>query len=312
MEQVLPDEVQALRFVRGGCGYYTFELDSFRDFINEVIPRFPIVGDTVNALRADRCQYIWRGMRDPGWSLQSSLSRFASSAVKTEGEQWQLDVVRLTIEQLIEYMNGLRGLGHLTRDHDRLFAHLQHHRDSRSFHTLFFRDTPPDLRHLILDLFAHGQHHYLYTPFLDWSLAPAVALYFAFEETDSRPNGVGHRVVYALNQTLVEKICDPEIQHDADDVMFIHSMAHSNPRIVGQAGLFSYVPAHVPVNHWVVQRCENTEYRNKPVLLRFLIRNYQRNHCLEYLESCNVHARTLLPDQIGAAKYANYRSEATR
>ncbi|MBL8212439.1 MAG: FRG domain-containing protein [Bryobacterales bacterium] len=302
----------SVKCTRAGCGYYTFEVEGFSAFIRDVAPLF--VSPRIQLgpdMRVEGQEFVWRGMRDPSWFLQSSLSRAASKEIVSKGEQWQKDVSELTTRHLMEFINHLRGLSLLDRKHDDLYALLGRH--IGKFYTSFdnvLESMDQDLRSLTLELFALGQHHGLYTPFLDWTYIPLIALYFAFVEQDDRVDGVGHRVVFALNKTAVERMCPPNEVTAREGIRFVGSMAHDNPRIVGQAGLFTFVPPHLPVDQWVVARCDRPPEERWPVLLRFLIRNSGRKKCLDELNTLNINSRTVFPDRFGSALHANFRLES--
>jgi hypothetical protein len=203
----------------------------------------------------------------------------------------------------------LRGLNLLTREHDQLYALLIKHMDQQheTFLTVLQEMSAAQLR-LTVELFALGQHHGLHTPFLDWTSVPLTALYFAFEQPDDRVDGVGYRVVFALNKTELERLCPSKEAKGPDDIMVLDSMAHDNPRIIAQSGLFTFIPAHMPVDQWVVSRCKT---HDTPVLIRFLIRNKNRSHALSEMDSLNINARTVYPDRFGAALHSNYLSESS-
>ncbi|MEI9966923.1 MAG: FRG domain-containing protein [Candidatus Moraniibacteriota bacterium] len=159
-------------------------------------------------------------------------------------------------------------------------------------------------RRLVFELFAQGQHHELSTPLLDWSRSPQVALFFAFEELDSRIDDEGCRVVYALNRTIIERRAPPTSVIKENGIMFFESMGHRNPRLIGQSGLFTFSPSHLSIEKWVIDN-----YINKPdlpILLRFMIRNKARKECLADLDLMNIHSRNLFPDLIGVGRAANY------
>jgi hypothetical protein len=296
--------------VRAGYGYYTFEVDSYVEFIHRIAPLFVNTRlKTGVAPHSERQHFVWRGMADPSWTLQSSLSRFASRTVKSTGDEWRKAVSDMTTLHLIEFLNQLRGLGLLNRQHDSLHARLREGvRQPNSFLNLLdsMNDEHANLLH---ELFALGQHHGLLTPFLDWTAIPLIALYFAFELFDERKDGVGDRVVFALNRTAVEKL-SPE-PNDPKALRFRESIAHDNPRVVPQAGLFTFSPEHQPVDEWVVQTCKARKDPPKaPVLIRFLIRNIDRKACLDQLSATGIHARTVFPDRFGAALHSNFRLES--
>jgi hypothetical protein len=291
------EEIASIERVRSGHGYYTYRIESYDSFIKDVAPLFISTKD----------EFVWRGMRDSSWQLESSLSRQFSRLHK-RGIEWQKTVSNLTTLQMSEFLNQLRGLSILKPVHDDLYYELQKElgKNYLSFLTVISKMEPRH-KHLIYDMFSLGQHHGLYTPFLDWTKVPLIALYFAFAETDSRPDGEGYRVVYALNKTKIEEICPPFEIHGETSILFLGSTAHDNPRIIGQAGLFTFVPAHMPVENWVVQRFPADE--DAPILIRFLIRNEKRWDCLANLYSLNIHSRTIFPDLQGAAALSNYLIE---
>lgn len=247
--------------------------------------------------------FVWRGMMTPTWVLQSSLSRELAK-MPLRGIEWKTQATIITIRHLRCYLEQLRGLSQLTREHGALYAALE--REERQNYPSFI-DVIQNLKQFertILELFAMGQHHKMLTPFLDWTTTPAIALYFAFENLDPRPDGVGERVVYALNRTVIEEECPRTGSPKDDDVVFMDSMAYDNPRIIGQSGLFSWIPANAPLDRWVVGR-QNFQRTSRAVLIRFLIPNRDRIQCLRQLELSGVDARKIYPDLEGAATNAN-------
>src|SRR5689334_21821219 len=104
---------------RAGFGYYTFAVESYRDFIYHIAPLFvkarPVAAHERRTLAHE---FVWRGHTDPKWILQSSLSRFASREVRTEdSHEWQREVSRMTTNHLITFLLHLRGTGVLNREH---------------------------------------------------------------------------------------------------------------------------------------------------------------------------------------------------
>lgn len=294
-----------VRCIRAGYGYYTFEVSSYSAFIHEVAPAF-----VANEYGGERQTFIWRGMRDPAWTLQSSLSRFASQHVKSNWPMWQRTVSRMTTGHLIEFMKNTRGLDCLNREHDQLYVELLRHSHESYWSFLdVLTQLSDEQQNLVHELFSFGQHDGLLTPFLDWTAIPLIALYFAFCEPDQRADGVGDRVVFALNRSAVEAHCPQGFTAGADGILLKESMAHANPRIVPQAGLFTFVPAHLPVDQWVVSTAKRAGMADFPVLIRFLIRNGSRSECMNELASCGIHARTIFPDRFGAALNSNFRLE---
>lgn len=61
------------------------------------------------------------------------------------------------------------------------------------------------------ELWSVGQHHGLFTPILDWSASPYVALYFAFAEEDPKgeePNPF--RAIYGINRSFISDLADEQ------------------------------------------------------------------------------------------------------
>jgi hypothetical protein len=301
------------RCIRAGFGYYTFEVDSYSIFIRDVAPLFVRTSLPFDeGTQMESQEFVWRGMRNPAWMLQSSLSRFASDHIRSTGLAWQRAVSKMTTKHLIEALNQHRGLGLLNREHDELHQLLGRHLgvDHNSFLSVLSAMSPSQIN-LTRELFSLGQHHGLLTPFLDWTTVPLIALYFAFEQDDERRDGEGFRVVFALNKTAVEKFCPPHEAQGPESIFFLNSMAHDNPRVVAQNGLFTFVPAHLPVDQWVVAKCMTLSTPvTTPILIRFLIRNSKRIQCLQELAASNIHARSVFPDRFGAAQYSNFRMES--
>jgi len=285
---------------RPGHGYYTFEVEDFSTFIHEIAPLFT---DT-------HYDFVWRGARNPDWKLQSSLSR-RLAALKKPGMEWQKGVSEITVKHVLNFIVQLRGLNVLKTEHDEIYHFLLNNLE-RGYHTFLtvLKKMTSEQLHLTNELFALGQHHGLATPFLDWTTVPLIALFFAFHEPDEpgkSADGVGSRVVYALNRSLVEKYCPSNEAHGPDSILFLGSLAYDNPRIIGQAGLFTFVPAHLPVDEWVVTHFPHSE--KGPLLMRFLIRNKGRDECLASLDKMNLNGRTIYPDREGAAIHGNYLLE---
>jgi len=284
--------------VRFGDGYYTFEVDGFRTFIDDIAPQF---------LKPKRDRFVWRGSRNPSWGLTSSLTRVLNEH-QAKRLSWKEEIGGLTTRHAIQSIELLRGLDILKERHDALYRTLT---DISTRRIYCFRTVLKSLglenEQLICELFATGQHYGLLTPFLDWTDLPAIALFFAFagEDDANQPAGVGNRVVYALNHSWVTEVCPPGAIGDDDDILFMSAMAHDNPRIIAQQGLFTFIPAHVSIDEWVVRKYRRAADVTRPALIRFLIHNEERAECLNHLASLNIQERTLFPDLHGAATRAN-------
>jgi hypothetical protein len=282
-----------------GNGYFTFNVDSYETFIHDIIPQFLTIDSN----------YVWRGMMDPAWDLHSSLSRQLAKMpipISSTNHDWKIAATQATIQQLLYYIENLRGLTKLEPAIGELYACLNDELRKKQISFLDTLDNLSSYQKIIIELFAIGQHHKMLTPFLDWTTTPLIALYFAFEEIDpQRPNGVGDRVIYALNRKKIEEECPLGHRPSDDWVIFTNSMANDNNRIIGQNGLFTYIPASEPLDRWVVGR-PNFVGSQEPVLIRFLIQNKDREKCMKELSFTGIDARSVYPDREGAALKANY------
>lgn len=162
------------------------------------------------------------------------------------------------------------------------------------------------------ELWAHGQHHGLNTPLLDWTLSPYVALFFAFEKEDD-DDGTDSRVVFALDRTRIEKKSAEleliEGQSKDDLVRIFQPESGSNRRLLSQAGLFTISPYKHTITSWISTYFDSEAESAKllsQVVFKVHIPNREREECLRHLNSMNINHASLFPDLIGASQHTNY------
>lgn len=218
-------------------------------------------------------EYVFRGHRRNDWLLESTLTRI----LKQKPDPAKRRVVHL--ENFKFAVRGRRG------------------------------PTPPVIKDDDENAWwALGQHQGLATPLLDWTLSPYAALFFAFYE--SVPGDETEtRVVFALQEKAVtlksKKIREKDPNSD-DTILFYRPMSDENQRLVNQAGLFSRSPDNSDIESWVRRHFQG---EHPATLLKFHIRNEEREECLKALGRMNLNYSTLFPDLFGASKYANMKLE---
>ncbi|MBB4253033.1 FRG domain-containing protein [Rhizobium sp. BK008] len=244
--------------------------------------------------RASR-EMIYRGQRGCDWPLASTLARqFNGGAIPVAKRQWLLEQFELS----------MRG---------------------RGYDLSIFGD-----EHAEIEKWAIGQHYGLYTPLLDWTRSPFVALYFAFNRVDD-PDINPSRAVFCLNMTALK-------DEFADDRLFREPRGHNNTRLVNQAGLFTLTPRgednlaafiidrlmdeEIIVSEPVTRTLEGVDASTeekvreyevsddlanqiKQYICKIHIPNVDRLGCLDMLRKMNIHNGSLFPDAQGASLYCN-------
>lgn len=283
--------------VRSLPGYHTYQLDDYRHFNRVVDRNF-----------AGNRQYVWRGHAQAEWRLESTLARELMQGLPKDAAEainWPRKVTQQTQNHLVTYLKQLSRVEPLELEYRNLFDKVvgEQSKNHSSFLATIEQLSPQE-KGLLFEVLANAQHHKLFTPLLDWSESPFVALHFAFAKEEPK-DGVGERVVYALNRELVKRLSRQGDGLREDSIYFVESLAFGNPRIVGQAGLFTYCPSHNSIEDWVVAMCEKAPLSEHPALLRFRIGNKLRTECLDWLNAMNVNYPTIYPDWEGAALAAN-------
>jgi hypothetical protein len=221
-----------------------------------------------------KTQLIYRGHRRYDWPLTPSLGRFDERRIITE---------EVAAAQIRLFRRAVRG-----RIRDSALVD-----DDESY-----------------ELWSVGQHHGLYTPLLDWTYSPYVALFFAFEQPDKAGElDNPYRAIYVLNKTHVEA------EEMCPDVSVLEPRKDDHGRLVNQAGLFTYSGYGNTLENFLIQSLHDevlkgvSEDDEAAVLAKYIckiyIPNEDRIECLRHLRMMNVHHASLFPDLLGAAQYCN-------
>lgn len=221
-----------------------------------------------------RTQLVFRGSRRFDWSLTPSLGRLDSRGIVEQ---------QVAEAQLKLFRHAIRG-----RISDHALVEIDEENTK--------------------ELWSVGQHHGLHTPLLDWTYSIYVALFFAFEKSDSTKENP-YRAIYVLNKSYVE--------HDGHcpEVNIVEPRKDDHGRLVNQAGLFTLSAYGDTLENVLINSLKDEvlgevdEDKEDEELARYLckiyIPNQDREECLRHLRMMNVHHASLFPDLIGAASYCN-------
>lgn len=218
-------------------------------------------------------QYIFRGHRKNEWKLESSLRRMLSEFYPGKQSDW--NVKKHNIYD--SFMSNIRGRSNIP------FGPLEPNED---------------------EIWALGRHYGLYTPLLDWTRSPYVALFFAlWKTTDS---GDGFRALWALHVSDIEKInCEHRKKGAAKLVDIINPMTNETSRLVNQNGLFLNIPLNLDLEAWVNEGIDTKEITLNKISFPEKI----RNNTIAILNNMNINNLSLFPDLAGASLHSNYQFE---
>jgi len=230
---------------------------------------------------------IYRGQADAAWPVLSRLDRHAR----------KYPTKRVPVGNTVQVIPGPPAT---SAEHLRAFQQAALGKRGPN---------PPELTED--EWWALAQHHGLATPMLDWTLAPFVALFFAFEDArvparTGRPKAPRRRAVWTLSMSCIESG-----QGDEDVAPRVYGpMKDLTPRLANQSGVFLRMPHGLELERYVRNRFaeENTAIQGDvagATLERITMPDRGRVECLQLLNKMNINRATLFPDLDGAAHYVN-------
>lgn len=211
--------------------------------------------------------YIFRGQADFDWKFESGLTRAMRNSYPNASASQMKSLAR---QHLHAFKQNIRG------------------RCSLDIGT-----APEDT------LWALGQHFGLYTPFLDWSRSPYVALFFSM----FGPCKSGRRALWAIFESDIETIWPPKGKKKG--LRTVQPLGHDNQRLVNQNGLFLDVPVGKCADD-LIKAATETEW---VTMYKIDFSDSIRNDVLSALNNMNINHASLFPDLIGSSLLANFQLE---
>ncbi|MFC7356695.1 FRG domain-containing protein [Jejudonia soesokkakensis] len=208
-------------------------------------------------------RFCFRGHADANWNLESTLTRAVNK------KMLEKDVNKLVKEHIINFKQNLRGR-----------SKLKLNKISEN------------------EVLAIGQHFGLYTPLLDLSESPYVALFFALQGHSNS----GNRCLWAFSENFINDI-KIALGENKNQFELVKPISHDNPRLVSQQGLF----IRIPVEKAFEEVIKEVKSSSKGVqVFKIVFDDSIKNDSLASLNNMNINNLTLFPDFIGASNHANY------
>lgn len=222
---------------------------------------------TINENFANWPDYIFRGQAQSDWKLESSLTR----ALKKLTFSNKLALVKSHFRKFQLEIRGRRGGNPRNLNND--------------------------------EIWALGQHFGLYTPLLDWSQSPYVALFFSL--IGSNNSETGKRTLWALNESDIETIKEhyknKSIEKLKWDIEIINPILDENERLVSQNGLFTKLGIETDIETFVNEGPD----LNWITLFKINFPESLRDELLNHLNLMNINYSSLFPDLFGSSMNTN-------
>jgi hypothetical protein len=213
-------------------------------------------------------EYIFRGQAQDNWLLESTLSR----ALKTVKARNKKQLVTDHLRNFSLEIRGRRG------------------------------DNPRSLTEN--ELWALGQHFGLFTPLLDWTESPWIALFFSLSSIEK--SETGKRALWALHKNDIPRINASYKKKKVDfknwTVDLIEPTIDENSRLVNQRGLFTKIDVSNDIEQWVTKSPKVGDW---VTLYKITYPDTLRQKALTYLNLMNINYSSLFPDLYGSSKNTN-------
>lgn len=218
------------------------------------------------------CEMLFRGQRNASWGLTPSIARMTEAG--TYQEDW-------ATRHLENFKYSIRGRTKI----------------------------PVSQMGSADEIWALGQHYGLWTPLLDWSHSPFVAMFFAMHEEDpkhEKPKNYS-RAIFGLNKSNLETFLPEDL--------FVNPLSSDHDRLISQDGLFTLSPSgETSLETTIINSlAENEIDVDDPLVLKDYIFKLhipietedERQDCLMALRRMNLHFANLYPDLTGSSLHCN-------
>lgn len=246
-------------------------------------------------------EYIYRGQSKEEYKLISTLDRFLNKYYE-ESKINRVMQIKYRNFYIKKHLQGFRKL-------------IRGHVDSDEYFTN--------------DLFTWtlGQHYGLYTPYLDWTDKPYIALFFAAlenHENDCCLYCLNRNYINILNEFVREfppkkyietykldeedkKYLGIDFKCETNELRIIDPMTNNNKRLSAQLGCFTKTPHGESIEEWIDLITEDYDnHKSGKFLLKIKIDANLKKDILKFLDNANINYSSIYPDLEGISKYCNY------
>lgn len=214
---------------------------------------------------------LFRGQRNGSWALTPSIARLSPHGTYSEKD---------AADQLDTFKYSIRG-----------------------------RTKVPVSQLSEEDVWALGQHYGLWTPLLDWSRSPFVAMFFAMSDpnpNDESPKNYS-RAIFRINRTKLSEHMDYDF--------FINPLSSDHDRLISQDGLFTLSPSgETTLESEIIDALaeKGVDVDQPDVLKQFICKIHvpvesevDRKKAILALRRMNLHFANLYPDLEGSSMHCN-------
>jgi len=210
--------------------------------------------------------FIFRGHANSNWLLESTIARSIKKFYPSEK-----DPSLLIRAHLDSFKINIRGKSSIN-----------------------FKDVSDN------EIWALGQHFGLYTPLLDFTRSPYVALFFALQGQSES----GKRCIWALEEHQIDLL--NVAKERKDKLEMVVPLTNDNQRLVSQQGLFLKIPSDCSIEDLI---SKYNYSRAGTAFYKLTFDDIFREDALLILQNMNINELTLFPDLIGSARHSNYLFE---